>query len=202
MKLITIIVSLFIITSVNAASLTDNVTMCEACHGDKGNSLTGMMPNLAGQHEGYLLQEMIKYKVHVRSDEMMTPIIDPLPENEIADLAKFYSIQTPSVPTASIETPPTAQQIAAGRMLYFTEREVTGLACADCHGDDGNGSSASLMFRAVPRIGGQQWDYSVSSLQRHRNHRQVGTLLGMYLAARNLTDEQITNLAAYLSTLK
>jgi cytochrome c553 len=188
-----------------AAKLTQDselVKKCGACHGVDGNSLLPTTPNLAGQLQGYLFQQLKKFKAHERVNETMGSVIDPLSENDIRDLAEYYSRQKlkPSAP-GSLDP----ALIAKGSSLY--RREITrriGLTCGDCHGDNAEGQEnrKAVGIGDFPRLAGQKRDFLISRLRKYAS-REVGYgLLGMNVVAASLTEDEINELAAYLSSLK
>jgi cytochrome c553 len=69
------------------------------------------------------------------------------------------------------------------------------MTCAGCHG--ANGISINPMW---PNLAGQKQAYLASSLQMYRDGRRVNAM--MSAMAKNLTDADIANLAAYYSGLK
>jgi cytochrome c553 len=79
---------------------------CAGCHGDTGNSIVSTFPKLAGQHVSYLSKQLYAFKSGSRNAPMMASLAMGLNDKEIADLAKFYSIQTISsnpMPTLKAE---------------------------------------------------------------------------------------------------
>ena len=69
------------------------------------------------------------------------------------------------------------------------------VTCAGCHG--ANGISNNPMW---PNLAGQKQAYLASSLKMYRDgHRKNAMMSAM---AKNLTDADIANLAAYYSSLK
>ncbi len=62
-----------------------------ACHGADGISPNDLWPNLAGQKEGYLTKQIAAFRDGVREDPMMAPMVAPLTDAEIADLAAYFS---------------------------------------------------------------------------------------------------------------
>lgn len=69
---------------------------CVGCHGTDGNSLSPMYPNLAGQHAQYLESAMKAYRDGQRTGGttmMMTPMVANLSDQDIADLAAYFSQQ-------------------------------------------------------------------------------------------------------------
>jgi len=63
---------------------------CAGCHGANGE---GVAPNppLAGKTEQQLLQALNDYKTGKRTNALMKPIASPLGNQEMADLAAYYS---------------------------------------------------------------------------------------------------------------
>ena len=68
-------------------------TACVQCHGQGGVSDAPQWPNLAGQHESYLLQSLRQYQTGQRSDVLMAPTIASLDANALTDLAAYFSSQ-------------------------------------------------------------------------------------------------------------
>lgn len=64
---------------------------CAGCHGANGVSSNPMWPNLAGQKDGYLVKAMKDYRDGNRNDPMMGPMAKPLTDEDIANLAAYYS---------------------------------------------------------------------------------------------------------------
>lgn len=68
-------------------------TACVQCHGQEGVAAAPQWPNLAGQHESYLLEALSQYKSGKRVDLLMNPLIGPLDQQTIEELAAFFSSQ-------------------------------------------------------------------------------------------------------------
>jgi cytochrome c553 len=64
---------------------------CVACHGAEGVAAAPQWPHLAGQHETYLLEALEQYKNGGRVDMVMNPLIQPLDEQSIEELAAFFA---------------------------------------------------------------------------------------------------------------
>ena len=73
----------------------EKAAMCMACHGLEGISNTDMWPNLAGQKRGYLIAQIKAYKSGVRKDPMMLPMVKALSEDDIKNIADYYSSLRP-----------------------------------------------------------------------------------------------------------
>ena len=67
---------------------------CAACHGPEGNKpITPETPRLAGQHYDYLVQALTAYRKGTRDNAVMSAMAKPLTENEIRELASYFSRQ-------------------------------------------------------------------------------------------------------------
>jgi cytochrome c553 len=64
---------------------------CQACHGLDGLSKLPDAPHLAGQPERYLMKSLDDYRKGVRRNELMTLVVKDLSDQDISDLAAYYS---------------------------------------------------------------------------------------------------------------
>lgn len=65
--------------------------MCQACHGLDGLSKTPDAPNIAGQTEPYLVTQLQAFKTGLRKSDAMSVVTPPLSDQDIEDLAAYYS---------------------------------------------------------------------------------------------------------------
>jgi cytochrome c553 len=66
---------------------------CAACHGENGISQAPDFPKLAGQYNDYLVRALSDYKSGARKNAIMTGLVTNLTQQDIADLAAYYSSQ-------------------------------------------------------------------------------------------------------------
>jgi cytochrome c553 len=64
---------------------------CVVCHGQTGISVAPDAPNLAGQPAIYLEAQLRNYRSGKRQHEVMTVIAKPLSDDDIANVAAWYS---------------------------------------------------------------------------------------------------------------
>lgn len=64
---------------------------CVACHGRRGISVAPGYPNLGGQKQQYLINEITAYRDGDRKDPIMGPMARHLSDAEIANLASYLS---------------------------------------------------------------------------------------------------------------
>ena len=68
--------------------------VCATCHGVSGNkSITPDIPYIGGQPSDYLSKVLIQYKSGARNHAIMTAMATMLTDEEISDLAKYFSKQ-------------------------------------------------------------------------------------------------------------
>ena len=63
---------------------------CVACHGAAGLSTLPNAPNLAGQPEIYVVEQLRAYRSGKRANEVMAVVARPLSDRDIDDLAAWY----------------------------------------------------------------------------------------------------------------
>jgi cytochrome c553 len=64
---------------------------CVQCHGANGISVLPNAPNLAGQPEIYLAEQLRQFRSGRRPSEVMAVIAKPLSDRDIDDLAAWYA---------------------------------------------------------------------------------------------------------------
>jgi cytochrome c553 len=64
---------------------------CQTCHGLDGMSKLPEAPHIAGQPVPYLIKSLNDYRQGVRKNEMMDVVAKELTDQDVADLAAYYS---------------------------------------------------------------------------------------------------------------
>jgi cytochrome c553 len=113
-----------------------------------------------------------------------TPSDETPAAHSAADRAEGHSTSSAGLPPGNGE---------AGHKLATTKNAETGQACVDCHGAGGN----APIDATYPKLGGQYHDYIAHSLQLYRDGDRENAL--MSAQAKKLTDQQISDVAAYFS---
>lgn len=162
----------------------ESAQFCRHCHGESGISAHPDIPNLAGQNAAYLLDQMNKFAAGQRTSEFMQGLIKALKPEERANIALHFSRQKVRPQPARNNT-----QAEVGGKLYAR-------LCVHCHGANAYGSDH------IPRLAGQQTVYLQLSLKRYRGGSGERIDPRMQSHTRNLKDQDIENLAAYLASLR
>ena len=79
------------VTAADADAGKAKSAVCVACHGPAGISSNPLWPNLAGQQDQYLDKQMKAFRDGVRKDPVMAPMAAGLSDEDIANLAAYYS---------------------------------------------------------------------------------------------------------------
>jgi cytochrome c553 len=66
-------------------------TPCATCHGPHGIATAPDAPNLAGQPEGYLANQLKAFRDGKRIHPVMNVVAKPLGDADIAELARWYA---------------------------------------------------------------------------------------------------------------
>jgi cytochrome c553 len=70
---------------------------CVACHGNDGIGIMPEYPNLAGQHADYIEHSLKAYRAGQRKNAVMGGMAAALTDNDIKELAAYYSSQRPGL---------------------------------------------------------------------------------------------------------
>ena len=176
---------------------------CMGCHGLAGNSETALFPKLAGQGEVYLLKQLQNFKSGERNNAIMAGVASLLSEQDMMDIAAYYSIQTISENSAKGD----AKTIELGRKIYVGGKmDTQTTACIACHGPKGLG----IPTAGFPSLSAQHADYIAVQLKAFRQYsinEQTGsddvsrTNEMMVNVAKGLTTVEIEALAQYIAGL-
>lgn len=166
---------------------------CVACHNADGNSTAPIYPKIAGQNEAYLVHQLSAFKSGARTNPVMLPFVQNLSEQDLADLAAYFSSQQVSegsTPEASV---------AVGAQLYRAGDAETGVpACMACHGPAGAGNP----YAGWPALAGQHPDYVRTQLKAYAAGERSTDAAGMMRdIAKRLSPEQIEAISQYVSGL-
>jgi cytochrome c553 len=160
--------------------------VCAACHGPDGNSSQGIYPSLAGQTARYIYLQLKDFNEGRRSDPLMTPVAKTLTKDDMLNVAAYFTAQ---------ELRPLDFQADPNKVTKGSAKAAETL-CTMCHGGGFKGQNE------IPRVAGQQHDYIVKQLTDFRERRRTNDAGNMASVAKTLSDEDIENLAQYLTTLQ
>jgi len=73
--------------------------LCVSCHGQDGVAIAPIYPSLAGQHEDYIVRALEEYRHGGRKNPVMKGFAANLKDEDIAQIAAYFSRLTPSLGT-------------------------------------------------------------------------------------------------------
>jgi len=169
--------------------------LCVNCHGLDGNSESPLFPRLAGQRADYLVKQLGAYREQSRANaaarDYMWGMAHLLNDDEILAVASWFAAQRPSARTVKVS----ADQLRLGDKVFHEGKPDAGVvACAACHGASGEGTPAA------PRLAMQHGPYVIAQLKVLKTSERPAASV-MQTFARNLTDQEIEALAAYVESL-
>ncbi|MGE8295140.1 MAG: c-type cytochrome [Pseudomonas sp.] len=170
------------------------VAVCGACHGADGNSPAPNFPKLAGQGERYLLKQLHDIKSGNRQVVEMTGMLDNLSDQDLADIAAYFSSQKMSVGAAD------PKLVERGEALFRGGKLEEGMpACTGCHSPDGAGLAAA----SFPKLGGQHAQYVAKQLTdfREGNRTNDGDAMIMRAIAAKLSNKDIEAVSSFIQGL-
>ena len=178
----------------NAEAGKTKAAACGACHGADGNSPAASFPKLAGQNVKYLLKQMKDIQSGARSVPTMAGQLDAMSEQDVADIAAYFSSQSVQIGKAD------PALVAKGEELYRSGNKSTGVAaCTACHSPTGKGNGPA----GFPALSGQHAGYVAAQLKAFRAGERVndGDTEMMRNVAFRLNDKEIEAVSSYVSGL-
>lgn len=158
---------------------------CVACHGPNGNSKIGTFPVLAGQSDRYLYLQLRDYKEGRRTHPIMSGIAAGLEKQDMKDLAAYFSKQKQERTGFKSEMP----RVEAGA------KKAAESLCVMCHLGGMKGQNE------VPRLAGQHPEYVIAQLKSFKARERTNDAGNMTSLAQTLSEEDMVNLAHWISNL-
>lgn len=151
---------------------------CKGCHGLDGRGAAPAIPNLAAQHERYLLAAMKAYREGKRLHAALRDIASHMTDADARNLSAYFA-SLPPIQASGAKQPAPLSPYEHGKSLAK--------ACAKCHGDDGNSTIAG-----TPSLAGQQPHYLVVAIQEYLNReRKAAPMHGLLPGLSKLDMESL-----------
>lgn len=174
-------------------------TICVACHGADGNSMSSANPHLAGQIEQYIYKQLSNFKAAdgkpaLRDNAIMAGMAAALTDEDMKNVAAWFSSQKLKPESAKNEA-----SLALGKKIWRQGDFRKGVpACAGCHGPAGSGMPAQY-----PRLAGQFAEYTEAQLVAFRAGTRANDPESMMRTiAAKLSDAEIKAVADYAAGLR
>jgi cytochrome c553 len=171
--------------------------MCIGCHGIKGYQASFpeiyKVPMISGQGAKYISNALAAYQKGERKHPTMGAVAAPLTDQDMADLAAYYSVHGKVEGAALPEKADKEPSAAVATLLQKG-------ACISCHG----ANFAKPIDPSYPKIAGQHADYLTVALKSYKTEglAKVGRANGvMGGIAKQFTNAEMKEMAAYISSL-
>ena len=168
--------------------------VCAGCHAVDGNSAAAANPKLAGLNPEYIYKQLTEFKSGARKNAIMSGMVASLSEQDMKNLALYFSAQQPKPATSK------DQALALiGQKIYRGGVQGAGVpACASCHGPQGKGIPSQF-----PRLAGQHSDYIYAQLNEFRVGTRANDAAKMMRSiAAKMTDADMKAVASYIQGLR
>jgi cytochrome c553 len=171
--------------------------MCIGCHGIVGYQASFpeiyKAPKISGQSAKYISNSLAAYAKGERKHPTMIAAATSLSEQDMADLAAYYSQH-------GVVAGFTLPEKAANEPSAAVAALLTKGACISCHG----ANFAKPIDPSYPKIAGQHADYLTVALKAYKTEgnakvgRSNGVMAGI---AKQFTNAEMKAMAGYISSL-
>ena len=186
----------------NAQEGAKKVAMCVGCHGIIGYQASfpeiHKVPMIAGQSASYITAALNAYKGGDRKHPTMRAIADTLKDQDIADVAAYYS----QLGQKEGDAPPAALAKPMPENVQALVARDKDNSCTKCHGANFNTPNDGT----VPKLAGQHADYLFVALKSYRvkNNPHLGrsnAVMAQQVEPKKFTTAELKTLASYISSL-
>jgi cytochrome c553 len=173
-----------LISSVNAQTIAERAVTCFGCHGEHGISEMDNTPSLGGQQAAYAQIQLFMFREKLRVFDPMNEITKSFSDDDLRAFSDFISKLPKPQPPKDAPDPARMQNALA----IINQNHCGGCHKADFSGDDN-----------VPRIANQREDYLAKTLHEYKNNSRHGYDGTMADVLGSVKEEQIADLAYYIS---
>jgi cytochrome c553 len=171
---------------------------CTPCHGPRGQGTQDdYFPRLAGKPAGYLYNQLVAFREGRRHYSPMNYLLEYQNDGYLKAIAAYFASQSPPYLPRHAATNDSAV-LSRGQKLATQGDLGRGIpACANCHNPAFTG-----MEPGIPALVGLQPNYISAQLGAWRYGTRTATAPDcMQLVAGRLSEDDVTALAAWLSSL-
>lgn len=180
--------------------LTERLTACNVCHGERGEGMQGSeyYPHLAGKPAGYLLDQLQAFRDGRRQHMQMAWLVQHMDDRYMVDIARHFAAMPPRTHASDSVPPPPLDAALAQRAEALVQRgdPAAGVtACTACHGADLTG-----LEPGIPALVGLPAEYVVAQFGAWRTGvRRAREPDCMAHVAQALTPADVRIVATWLS---
>lgn len=173
---------------------------CYSCHGVQGNNPTQATPSLGGQNATYTYKMLKDYQsgrfIIDHKSDVMVNLVRVYNDQDLADMAAYFEAQP--LPYAQYLSKDVSVPESIVRLVQKGDSSRMIVPCASCHGAHGEGGLNETP--ALTNLSPRMFIRHMEAYQDGTRHNDV--MNGMAQFAKDLTDEEIQQLADYYAQLK
>lgn len=182
----------------DAKAALGKIDMCIGCHGIHHYQVAfpevHKVPKISGQSATYISAALNAYKTGARRHPSMRGIAETLSDQDIADIAAYYSQHGI---TEGAKLPEQASREASAEVGALLQKG----ACVSCHG----ANFSTPIDPSYPKLAGQHADYLFVALKAYKVEGGTG-LVGrnngvMAPIVKQFSNAELRSMANYLSSL-
>jgi len=182
MRPATFLAAFLVGAAIPALAAAPDISACVGCHGP-GTSETQGIPSLGGMPALYVTNQLFMFREGQRKADPMNDLAEPMSDDDL----KAYADAIAALPA------PEGVGKADADMSARADAVIAKHRCQSCHGKDLGGD------KGVPRIRGQREDYLAAALRGYKSSERAGFDPQMNEVAGELSQSEISDLAAVLS---
>jgi cytochrome c553 len=150
-------------------------SQCRTCHGLDGYALIPIAPHIGGEPAAYIARQLTAFRDGTREHEMMSVVAASLSDQQIADLAAWFSGHK-------------AKPILTADPADAPE------ACVGCHGENG-----IAVMEDAPNLAGETVPYISTQLKAFRLGKRTNEIMNG--VAAGMSDEDIRAVAEWYAAI-
>lgn len=173
--------------------------MCSGCHSIQGYQASfpeiHKVPMISGQTAKYIVSSLNAYKKGERKHPSMRGIAETLSDQDIADLAAYYTASGVAKDAKPLAEKPSKEANPQVQALLAKGN------CSACHG----ANYSKPIDPSYPKLGGQHADYLLVALKAYKveKNAKVGRNNAIMAGiAKQYTNAELKLMANYLSSLE
>jgi cytochrome c553 len=152
--------------------------LCKVCHGMQGVAQVPIAPHIAGEPIAYITRQLAAFRSGERVHEMMSVVAKGLSDQQIADVAAWYS-----------------SHAASGRLPEGVDPADAPEPCAGCHGANG-----IALREDTPNLANETNIYIETQLKAFRTGKRTHEIMSEI--ARDMSDEEISAYADWFAAVR
>lgn len=166
--------------------------VCASCHLPEGwGNVDGTYPQIAGQHQNVLMQQLLDIRSGKRENNLMYPFVQERTiggYQALADVVAYVAALPESPRHGRGPWPPGSPEHLRGEKYYQR-------LCAGCHGDNAMGNDRL----AYPKLQRQHYRYLTEQVRRIQSGHRDSVIMSPIL--ESLSEQDVQEILSFISYL-